>query len=272
MTSNQPNLSLYRRKLMARIFIGSAIAIVGLSAAFVACQPSEKQPPLPGETEATMGQTSAFDNSVKAIGRVENVVSMIKHPETVAQDAMAEQLKQALVAANCVVESETATPNAQEVITTLKVSGATCPMTADYKKHVIKNGKVTGTISFKITDPHLGKLNDVYSMQVAGDGSSYSGADEERTQLSLSGEAVSVAYGKMNIALIHSMKSISQGPDVTQSGLQQIAFQFPEFKIVLKADVRIINTSDYSSFTMNNKPITQEEYLSYTKPLGIVFN
>ena len=90
---------------MARIFIGTAVAVVGLSAAFIACEPAkEEAQPVSGETAASTVEISAFDNAIKSIGRVENAVKLALGKTTVPQDALAVQMKQALLDGNCQME------------------------------------------------------------------------------------------------------------------------------------------------------------------------
>lgn len=258
---------------MARVFIGSALMIVGLSAAFVACEPAKEESLSDtAEVEASSEQLSSFDNSIKAIGRVENVVAMIKDPNVTALDPIAERLRQAVAAGNCQVNYSKQQLSALESLSILTISGSSCPMTANYKKRVIKNGRVTIAISFQILDSELAKLNDIYSLSVSGDGRYDSDVENESIQFTLQGQALSQSKGQIDIGIVHVSRQNSESGHVTQNGQQVIGFQFQQYKITLRAGFRVVNNKDYGTYTLNGKPITQAEYLGFVQPLRIVFN
>ncbi len=258
---------------MARIFIGTAVAIAGLSAAFVACQPAKDESFLnTSEIAATADQASTFENSIKAIGRLEEAVILFKDSTAVSQDTLAHQLKDALQAGNCQIEYMKNQTSDLEKVSNLKIAGADCPLLAEYQRKVMKDGNVSITAKFEILKAELIKLNDIYRMSLVGTGKATSSDTHASIQFTASGEVLSKSKGKILVGMAQSTTQSSPGGKTTASGFQRISFQFQDFEIVVKENIRIVNDVDYTSFTMNNQAILKEEYLTYSSALGIILN
>lgn len=245
----------------------------------------------PNLTAATqVGQSfSVIQNAGRGQGQVLTLQDISASVESVPQDKVRTQKLQKLISSpnQCKVSFKDNTSNGggprdpsgdMTFGFTLLISGATCPLNANFSQLIRQSqsgaGQIQLDISFKVTDDQAKQLVTATDAQIRGkaafgpsaDGKSFTGKGQ------FLGYVNSLQYGRVNLEM-NLKQDIHASPDGRSAAgtiLEETAFKFPDptNDVVLTKLTTVSGNTQTVTYTANGATITEQEYKDVLGGMG----
>ncbi len=209
----------------------------------------------------SVDQQVAFQNHLKALGRLENIAQALADPEQVTDDAVADNFLIQFRAQNCKAHVQR---DLEDMEYTLSVEEeTTCGFSFILKISVDPTKEHTWLISYKalLKDENDSNTNDIYTVDLQGSLDFVANPElpfPENQDYSLSGVLSSRSQGKINV----DFKVISKFGRAIQYGEQKSLFQFTylNFTAAVHRFSHFENSKLSQNFNVNSEAITEDMY------------